>query len=239
MTRRFLLLATVFLAIPALAQMHPQYSSYVTNPTSSTDGTKLYASATIDGSTTCTVPPGCTRFTHTGKVYLTIGGVGGWVIGSPVEPEQYLGVSNAQTITASPGVVYALSSTQEVYCTGIGGAIALVTVSAQVEVAFTQVRWPGSPAPSCTPNGPCIYSVHWDCTAGTVPPDYPVGSVKSGNYVGIATDIRWRALSPCIRFIVAGIHGPWACYAGAFPINSWQVALNDPAYPPYACTHNP
>jgi len=205
---------------------------------------------TYSGSVSCNVPPPygqtlCATFHHSvvaqAKIGSNIGsqatsqfqGPGGWGVTSTVHKNDIFDCMEGSADCD-------IGSTGNMACSGGGSNnTQSVSVSAQAEVAFTQVKWPGSPAPSCAPNGGCIYTVQWNCTAATTPPDYMVGSVKSGNYVGIATDIRWRALSPCLRFIVNGIHGPWGCYGGLFPLNSWMVAMNDPPYPAYACTHNP
>lgn len=110
----FLLLVAVFLAAQAWA-MTPQYSSYVNY---SVDASHIYATAVVDGSTSCdpNCPPGAM---HTGKIYLTLGSTGGWVNGNTVTPPTYLSVSNSQTIVGVPGVTYDESDEEEVYCSGL------------------------------------------------------------------------------------------------------------------------
>src|SRR4051812_2202771 len=108
---RIRLVVAMFLAAPAWA-MTPQYSSYVNR---SADETHIYATAVVDGLTSCdpNCPPGAM---HTGKVYLQLGTTGGsWVNGNTVTPPTYLSVSNPKTINATPGVVYAESHQEQVY----------------------------------------------------------------------------------------------------------------------------
>ena len=90
------------------------------------------------------------------------------------------------------------------------------------------------PAPSCSTSllgTRCSYAVKTNCTTATTPPDYNVGIVNSGDYVGIATYVSWISAAACIRFNIAG---PWICTPGLSFINSMNVVM-----PPYACTYNP
>jgi hypothetical protein len=114
------------------------------------------------------------------------------------------------------------------------GSFAPILPLVQVEGALTQASWNGTPAPSCStsPLGTrCSYTVKTNCTSATTPPDYNVGIINSGDYVGIATYVSWISAAACIRFNIAG---PWICTPGLSFINSMNVVM-----PPYACTYNP
>ena len=200
----------------------------------------LTTTHTITGNST--IFNNCGGVTHTATSTVSLAGKSSTNF-TTVPPNYYINLSASLTLDSAVdscliGAGCSDTSSDQVFCSFIGHNVFQEKAPplGQVEVAFTQVKWGGSPAPSCDTNGACIYAVNWNCTAATTPPDYQVGSVKSGDYVGIATDLRWRALSPCIRI---GTSGPWGCYAGLFPLNSWLVATNDPLYPLYACTHHP
>ena len=111
-----------------------------------------------------------------------------------------------------------------------------ITVTVQIEGAFTQVFWNGT-SPFCwTLNGitQCNYPVQNNSTAATTPPDNDFTGASVGpeaNYVGIATYISWITVAPCIRFATSG---PWTCTHAFAQKNSMNVTM-----PPYACKHNP
>ena len=71
------------------------------------------------------------------------------------------------------------------------GEVVLTAVYPIVHIAIvrrSQAYWNGTPAPSCStgPLGKCSYAVKTNCTVATTPPDYNVGIINSGNYVGIS-----------------------------------------------------
>ena len=232
--RSLLAMPLLFLVIQAWGTMTPQYSSYTTR---TADQSYLYVSAVVDGTTTgCNLPPYCIGYYHQGKIYLTLGSTGGWVTGTQTPPPNYLSVTNAKQVAFVEGDPF-LNEDEEidVYCSGLNQNIFSNPFQiAQVEVAFTQAYWSGSPPPTCggTGNNPCIYLTSNHCTPATNPPDDPISSVLTGDYRGIATWIAWRTIAPCIRF---SWPGPWGCG----PPLAFKVAMNEPTYPRYACTHNP
>ena len=114
---RFGLVVTIMFSVCAWGvSMNPQYSHYINR---SSDATHIYATAVVDGTTSgCdTCPP---TIKHTGKVYLQIGTVSGWVYGSPVTPKTYISVSNAKTTAAVANTNYPSTETWQVSCTYVG-----------------------------------------------------------------------------------------------------------------------
>lgn len=237
MKKSLLIALTLLLGQFAFSQMNTSYSIYMPNPTS--DNTYIYVSGVVDGTSTCISNIehfDCGSIYHQGQVQLTVGSNTGTTYGPHVCPKCYINQTGTESSTYQPGVIAQAKALGLVFCSGIGGIIweGLPQI-AQVEVAVTDVAWPGTPACVVQQDGSCIYKVNWHCDAAHTPPDYPVGSIKSGKVAG-ASYIVWRAISPCIRFHWPG---PWGCYAGAFPVNSFMLSVNDPGYPLYACTHNP
>jgi hypothetical protein len=237
---RTLLLSLLLLTPSAFGAMGIyNYSSY-TNRTG--DSTHLYLTAVVDGSTNCYQASGlCLPAQHHGQVFAQIGSVTRWVYGPNVTPQTYISVQNAVTLTnVVDGVVYTEQTQASVTCT-IMNVVFFVTVWADAEIAVTQVMWPGTPPPVAG-----VYTVLWNCTSDHSPPDYKVGSINSGTVPG-ATDIRWRAWSPCFRLITlpGGVPlTPWGCSTSVATLfgaaaNAQMVATNAPTYPPYACTHKP
>jgi len=136
-TRRFCLSALPLLAcllVPGLVQnaaaqftMTPNYSTYTSV---SMDGTYIYTSVNVSGSSsgTCPTQPAylaneCHSTTHKPQVYNVIGSVGGWQYGSPVYWTSWLSFSNNQQIAYTKGVEYTFNNTGQVICTAIGGPI--------------------------------------------------------------------------------------------------------------------
>jgi hypothetical protein len=105
----------------ALAQtcgywMHPQYSTY---SNASTDGTYIYTTVTLSGTTTGTCPYSCGSecyATHTPGVYNKIGDVGGSQGGSAQPWNHYLNVVNNKQIAATPGTEYYFWGLGQVTC---------------------------------------------------------------------------------------------------------------------------
>ena len=99
--------------------MTRNYSSYATE---STNGTRIYTSAVVDGSASCspTISCPCGSATHTPKVENVIGGVGGWGSGTPQCVNCYLSYQNNQNIAATPGVNYTFNWDGEVVCSLAG-----------------------------------------------------------------------------------------------------------------------
>jgi hypothetical protein len=103
--------------------MIPEYSTYTSV---TTDGSHLYTSVLVDGTTggTCSQQGGCDHCSqilnpppmHTPKAYNTIGSTGGWVTGTAQQWNQYISEQNNQSIVASDGVIYEFQSTTEVDC---------------------------------------------------------------------------------------------------------------------------
>ena len=101
--------------------MTPKYSTYINY---STDGTYIYTSVTVNGTTTGNCPFGCdtncSSTTHTPRAYNVIGGKGGWENGSPAPWNYEINEENDQKITATVGTQYKFSSEGEVICSEVG-----------------------------------------------------------------------------------------------------------------------
>jgi hypothetical protein len=100
--------------------MCPQYSTYSSY---STDGTHIYTSVVVSGTTTGTCPPGynCSQIIHTGYAYNTIGNVGGWDQGTAVPWNGWLDDENDQSLTAADhNTDYYFSNWSNVFCTVAG-----------------------------------------------------------------------------------------------------------------------
>lgn len=121
------------------------------------------------------------------------------------------------------------NTTGNVICSVMGelASSSLILATLQGEVAFTEVEWPGSPAPACvtSPTGitKCDYDVHNNCTAATTPPDndFTGRAVGDGDYRATATEISWRTMAPCARIkFFDGSHSAWECPLKAL---SWKT----------------
>lgn len=125
-------LALILLALPVLAlggyaqQMYPNYSSY---SSFSTNGLTVYASVTVDGSTTgslcnqygCIPSPNHTPYasstiknTNTGVV------VGGLKAGNQVLWNAYISYTNTATQNLTTGINYLFAQYTQVYCSAVG-----------------------------------------------------------------------------------------------------------------------
>jgi hypothetical protein len=143
----------------ALAQtcgywMHPQYSTY---SNASTDGTYVYTSVTLSGTTTGACPYSCGSecyATHTPEAYNTIGSTGGWQVGSAQPWNHYLNVVNNKQIAASAGSYWFISQ-GEVICS-IAGVIYLNSASLPVKIGTQQVQFYWDTTQN--PNYDCYYA---------------------------------------------------------------------------------
>jgi len=197
----FRFLMTMSLAAQALA-MTPQYSSYVNY---SIDASHIYATAVVDGSTSC--DPNCPLGAmHTGKVYLHLGSTGGWVNGNTVTPPTYLSVSNSQTINATPGVNYAESDEEEVYCSGLGSNI--FQEGGGPLLKLTTTYW----GPPVTEQNNKCYWGSLACSAGTT------ATCKGGTAIAFVPSCpqyvkaTWLVVGGvCTVFVGAAATGPGAC----------------------------
>lgn len=97
----------------------PEYSAY---DSEASDGTNIYTSVVVDGSTVGEPSAGCneTSAIHTPKAYNVIGSTGGWLTGSSVYMTSYVELENQQQLVATPGVTYTFSDEAEVICSVFG-----------------------------------------------------------------------------------------------------------------------
>jgi hypothetical protein len=75
--------------------------------------------------------------THTPQAYNVVGGVGGWVSGSPEYWNSYISVNNNQDEAATPDTQYAFASVGEVTCSFIGGGIYYLADTVYIKIVRT------------------------------------------------------------------------------------------------------
>ena len=198
----------------------PDYSVYAD---ASTDGTSLYTSVEIEGSGTMTILDnyGCSSLnlnevTHTPSADNAIGGVGGWLSGTPECPVCYLSAINDQSIVATPGATYTFNWGAEVYCS-IGGyffntsglsTIALTTTYGEYEsLVDTPDTIQCNYAPACTNASATIPTcghtvMEWIRPAGNACPYY-----ARGKFAALKVD----GVTECSVGFIAGAAGPGPC----------------------------
>lgn len=129
MKLRFALLLVVLLGQSAFSQMTYSYSTYTTN---TADQNHFYVTAVVDGSATCNnvhiQSLNCAAVTHQGQVYVSIGNVSGWQYGPAGNPNNYISVSNAQTLDDPVvGTDYSETTTAQIDCS-VAGLVFLQSV---------------------------------------------------------------------------------------------------------------
>lgn len=141
--------------------MSPQYSQY---RSSSADGTYVYTTVTVSGTSTggCGGCQECNGITHTGSVYNLLGSTGGWTYGTPTSPFIYLSTSSSKTVAAAPGTLTPWSYASQVWCSGLGRYIfSMSTISTSVAQYTTiQHNYPSNPLPN--PPNPCFIRRFFD-----------------------------------------------------------------------------
>ncbi|MGH9455108.1 MAG: hypothetical protein ACRD2O_14185 [Terriglobia bacterium] len=112
----------------ALAQgctgfMTPEYSTYTNY---SSDGTYIYTSVTVSGTTNGTCPEycDCEGIVHTPGAYNVIGNAGGWGYGAPVRWNYGLNYTNNQKLAATVGSQYTFASAGQIMCSAAGALYA-------------------------------------------------------------------------------------------------------------------
>jgi hypothetical protein len=127
--------------------MTKNYNAYVS---SSSDGSYIYTSVTLEGSATCSQTPSCpcSTATHTPKVLNEVGGVGGWIYGSPSCVSCYISLQNNQALVAPAGTTSTVTWEGEIVCS-IAGIFYDKGGSGPV-ASYTSVQhnYPGNPLPS-------------------------------------------------------------------------------------------
>lgn len=125
-------------------------------------------------------PPGVY---HVTTVTTKIGNHTGQASSGYVSPMQY--VDEAATVTLDHTVDACLmgdsscfeSTSGTVFCAQAAANVFMWPFTAEVEVAITDVYWPGTPPCTLQANSACIYSVLWHCDGAHTPPDYQVGAI--------------------------------------------------------------
>ena len=162
-----------------------------------------------------------------------------------VSPSTYIDFSGSVTLDSNndpcltQDQTCAANDTGNVICSA-SGLLFLASIRELTELAWTQVIWGGTPPP--TPTGCsmgdnydvlCVYSVYWNCTAATTPPDYKVTAIRSGtNYVGMQ-NVTWTAVTLCGAIAVNGTQvTPYVCLGEG---GSYVFRVNS-IPPPYECT---
>ncbi|MGH9431862.1 MAG: M23 family metallopeptidase [Terriglobia bacterium] len=180
--------------------MTPGYSQYTS---SSADGTYVYTSVAVNGTTYGNCPFGCdfscSQTTHYGRAYNVIGHVGGWQNGYPVVWNSHLYEENDEQVAASPGTLVSFSCGTQVICS-VAGLFFLTSPPATQVAQYTHIQhnYPRDPLPQ-----PCWISQFFDAVnhglthhaedvvydngqgAGGVKPPYgtPVYAMEAGKVV--------------------------------------------------------
>jgi len=122
-------------------QMYPQYSSY---SSFTTDGTHIYTSVTVSGTTYGYCPPcspyDCNSVLHTPKALNVIGSVGGWSTGTPVHWNYYLNYTNNQSLAATEGYEYTWCYSTQVQCTVVGVFYNILPAVGYLSILHTTLR---------------------------------------------------------------------------------------------------
>jgi len=148
------LLAMTVVSLTGLA--NAGYAVYVNVSIDSTN--KIYSSAVVDGSYYAM----CCGAMHSGRVYNKLNGVGGWVYGPGVPPQNYISVTNNQSVQGAEGGVYEDDTTEAVNCT-VGGLVFVANINKVFRIAATY--W----GPPVVKNGDLCYWSSNACSAGTTP----------------------------------------------------------------------
>lgn len=140
--------------------MNPQYSTYESE---STDGTYIYTSVIVDGTSTGTCPfgCGCSGVQHYGKAYNKTGSLADWVNGSYVPWNGYVSTQNNNQVTDPSGTNLQFVGEGVVVCTAVG-TIYSVTLPT-ITLAIRDTYW--GPPPIET-NDTCYYTI-LACSTGT------------------------------------------------------------------------
>jgi len=152
------------------AQMTYDYSAYETH---SYDASHIYATAVVDGSATCSnihiQSLNCSAVTHQGQAYVNLAGTGGWVYGPEVNPNDYISVSNAQSINATAGD-YTLSAEGTVLCSVAGLVFidSFPVLSFSVGASETLYANATDTKTSCSWNKSCPAGQTATCGVGTI-----------------------------------------------------------------------
>jgi len=160
--------------------MTKNYNAYVS---SSSDGSYIYTSVTLEGSATCSQTPSCpcSTATHTPKVLNEVGGVGGWIYGSPTCVSCYVSLQNNQALVAAAGTTSTVTWEGDITCS-IAGLFYDKGGSGPV-ASYTSVQhnYPGNPLPTA-----CWISQFFDhVTNGKVHRAQDVVNSNSTNNAGI------------------------------------------------------
>lgn len=121
--------------------------NYSTYTSSSSDGSHIYTSVTVEGSATCspTLSCPCNTAQHTPKSLNQVGGVGGWLSGSATCVTCYVSLQNNQTLAAAAGTTATLSWGGEIICSIAGtfySSGGTGTVASYTSVQHTYPRRP-------------------------------------------------------------------------------------------------
>lgn len=149
--------------------MSPQYSTY---DSEITDGSNIYTSVLVDGTTSgqCPVGCSCTGIQHHASIYNSIGSVGGTVNGSYVPWNGYVDSENDQSTAAAVGQEYQFSGRGEVICSAVGVLYIAYLGSNRLAIAETSERTlsgPIPPADNCNLAAYCYGGVTPRCFSGS------------------------------------------------------------------------
>ena len=113
--------------------MTPSYSTYTSF---TTDGTRIYTTVSVSGTTTGYCPYGCQCYPyHSGHAYNTVGGVGGWLNGGNGPWNGWISVNNYQQIPATVNTEYVFMSSTNVRCSAAG------TIYGVIGTTYLKIVW--------------------------------------------------------------------------------------------------
>lgn len=181
--------------------MQPEYSTYAGF---STDGSNLYTSVVLDGTTSGYCPYGsgaCSGFQHGPGAYNLLGSTGGWGYGPWVLWNSYISYQNDQSIPATDGVSYTFQSQGQVQCVCVGTIYRNGLLNQYISIWITTLKTTNDLG-----NGKCITQPY--CNGGITPRCW---------------DSEVNSSSPCAAgFITIGasyrlsVNDPWLCFPYAY-----------------------
>lgn len=134
----------------------PNYSIYNTE---SSDGTHIYTTVVLDGSTTGNGSAGCNypNATHTPTVSSTLNGTTVSATGTPQYMNSYSSVSRENDIVGQPGILYPFEGSGEIICS-VFGTFWSGGFSIKLAIAVSSYKYQSYAGGDCTyalacPNG--------------------------------------------------------------------------------------
>jgi hypothetical protein len=159
--------------------------NYNTYYSSSSDGSHIYTSVTVDGSATCSPTPSCPCNTaqHTPNVQNQVSTVGGWLSGSPSCVSCYVSLQTNQTLVANVGTIATLTWDGQITCSIAGTFYSSGGSTSVASYTSIQHNYPRNPLPQ-----PCWISQFFDLVInGSTHHAQDVVNSNSSSNGGLAT----------------------------------------------------